>query len=415
MKKVLAWIKIGLLGIVFISCHGKESISNFVPELDTKSQVSISIVGYMDHIEDFTWLINDFQKIYPNVEICYTCLNNYEMDLQNRFVTGRSVDIYMQPVSNQSRKPELNPYISNAYNLLQSNINFSAFNPDILKYVSNENIVYGVPIFSEIYGMVVNKNLFNQCGVSVPADISELYSACTEFSKKGYKTPVLAQQQYYGQSFISRFVESSNNENDLESAFTDAINMARGFLWCKFIHSDSYNLKTEDDAVMQRFFIGDIPMAFVPVSVFASSRFLEAQSNTFSKNPFEYVFVPSPFLKSEKIIYFTNDNSLNFSVFKNSENRDYACEFLRFMTKNENLKKLSEVSRRPLCLNNNLELENKFFDFSKGEAIFCKNQDDFINEKIAINSLQFFKYSEYWCKTCWVEYKKNKKAYLELN
>ena len=48
-----------------------------------------------------------------------------------------------------------------------------------------------VPVFSNTYGMFVNKDLFEKEGLSVPKTYRELVEVCKAFRDKGYKNPLM--------------------------------------------------------------------------------------------------------------------------------------------------------------------------------------------------------------------------------
>ncbi|MCR5233847.1 MAG: extracellular solute-binding protein [Lachnospiraceae bacterium] len=48
-----------------------------------------------------------------------------------------------------------------------------------------------VPVFSNTYGMLVNKNLFEKEGLSVPTTYKELLEVCNSFRGKGYDNPLM--------------------------------------------------------------------------------------------------------------------------------------------------------------------------------------------------------------------------------
>jgi ABC-type glycerol-3-phosphate transport system substrate-binding protein len=48
-----------------------------------------------------------------------------------------------------------------------------------------------VPFFSNPYGMLVNNDLFEKEGLSVPSTYQELVEVCDAFLEKGYKNPIM--------------------------------------------------------------------------------------------------------------------------------------------------------------------------------------------------------------------------------
>ena len=48
-----------------------------------------------------------------------------------------------------------------------------------------------LPVFSTTYGMLVNNDLFEKEGLSVPTTYPELVAVCNAFREKGYANPIM--------------------------------------------------------------------------------------------------------------------------------------------------------------------------------------------------------------------------------
>ena len=83
------------------------------------------------------------------------------------------------------------------------------------------------------------------------------------------------------------------------------------------------------DAVILRFFEGDIPMMTCSGDTVSGTKKRESRSEAFIDNPFEYAFVPIPM--SDEGACFLDMPNLQFSVNKDSANLDMANEFMRFL------------------------------------------------------------------------------------
>ena len=94
------------------------------------------------------------------------------------------------------------------------------------------------------------------------------------------------------------------------------------------------------DAVILRFFEGDVPMMTASGDTVSGTEKRESRSEAFIANPFEYTFVPIPM--SDEGAYFLDMPNLQFSVNKDSKNLDVANEFMRFLITSEELNRMAQ-------------------------------------------------------------------------
>ena len=76
----------------------------------------------------------------------------------------------------------------------------------------------------------------------------------------------------------------------------------------------------------------------------------ESKSEAFSKDPFEYQFLYVPFGDEGGFEYMESWNG--FSVNKGSDNKDYAVEFMRFLTTEEQINVMASVKGMPSVAKN---------------------------------------------------------------
>ena len=114
----------------------------------------------------------------------------------------------------------------------------------------------------------------------------------------------------------------------------------------QFLDDSGVNLnecdKIEDnyDAVILRFFEGDIPMMTCSGDTVSGTKKRESRSETFTANPFTYTFVPLPIADDGAI--FLDMSNLQFSVNKNGANLDVSNEFMRFLITSEELNEMEQ-------------------------------------------------------------------------
>lgn len=107
----------------------------------------------------FQEYIEEFQKLYPNVNIEYEGVTDYANGVTTRLSTGDWGDICMIPTTVD--KDELGTYFTNfgSYETLSQTYDFV----DNFKYGDD---VYGIPSMANVQGIVYNKAVFEEAGIT---------------------------------------------------------------------------------------------------------------------------------------------------------------------------------------------------------------------------------------------------------
>ena len=77
MKRVLTVLLALLLVLLAASCGKKTDDETFTPALDTETACKISVVGSYDNFEALEAEFDRFNEYYPNVELSYTKIDDY--------------------------------------------------------------------------------------------------------------------------------------------------------------------------------------------------------------------------------------------------------------------------------------------------------------------------------------------------
>ena len=103
--------------------------------------------------------------------------------------------------------------------------------------------------------------------------------------------------------------------------------------------------KIEDNytKVILRFFEGDVPMMICAGDTVSGTKKRETQSEAYTKNPFEYTYIPIPL--TEEGGYFMDSPSVEFSVNKDCKDLDMTNEFMRFLVSKPELNSLASLKR----------------------------------------------------------------------
>lgn len=160
------------------------------PEADTASSdeeaeiyMFISSPEYADAINE---LIDAYKEVAPNVTINYeTTQNDYPTMLKAKLNSGEVPDIF----ASTSGK-EIDVYREWSYNL-ENEALAQTIDPavaEMMKSSEEGGGLYGIAIKGNFFGMIYNKEILEECGVTeFPSTISELEAACEKISAKGYK------------------------------------------------------------------------------------------------------------------------------------------------------------------------------------------------------------------------------------
>ena len=213
------------------------------------------------------------------------------------------------------------------------------------------------PIFSNTYGMLVNKDLFEKEGLTVPTTYKELIDICKAFSDKGYKSPIMGFTNEETTSLFTLTVypffcgtvaddaEAVKKLNALDPSAGEymrpSLEKLEQFLKESCVDLDACSkIENNYDAVILRFFEGDVPMMTCSGDTVSGTKKRESRSEAFIANPFAYTFVPVPM--SDDGATFLDMSNLQFSVNKDSANLEMANEFMRFLITSRELNEIAQ-------------------------------------------------------------------------
>ena len=80
MKKILCIILALCMAVPLTACGGKtqeNTAAEFTPALDTDTSCSITVAGSYDNFEALETEFDRFNEIYPNVQLSYVKLDDY--------------------------------------------------------------------------------------------------------------------------------------------------------------------------------------------------------------------------------------------------------------------------------------------------------------------------------------------------
>ncbi len=361
IKTIISMALVAMLAVDVAGCGQGSTSKEFSTKYSSDTEYKLSVVGTYSNFESLESAIERFYAHYPNGEIEYTYLDDYRNTIVQALAGQEPPDIYVvQPWMYGNE--QFDSLFNGAEDLSdpELGINLDCIRSG-LKWEMDDGKTLTLPIFATSYGMLVNMDIFEKEGLKVPKNFGELKETCDKLKAAGYESPVMGSNTTttpgIGYSFAypmfaktvkdDRSIES--NLNNLEPSAGEAMRPALSRLkefvdyGCIDISKCSEEIENDYEAVILRFFEGDVPMMLCSGDVVSGTKKRESKSEAFSANPFKYDFYVAP--SGDKGGYYMDSMSLLFSVNKHSANLDMTNEFIRFLTSKEELGLMAEKKR----------------------------------------------------------------------
>lgn len=364
-RKVLCILMTVIVASQMVSCTktiSETSISGknkqeFTPRLDTEKKVSLEMAGFMGNFEALDQVVNNFNEIYPNVTITYEH-NDYYM-LSEYIKNNQGLDIFMVKDENiYYPEVEVNNVLPYCLDLGAQDIDLSAINQEVLEAGRIDGALVRIPLALNPCGIVVNETLLQKEGLSVPKNYEEFIQTMQTLKERGY-TPLQGSQGHlYAEISLNMLMniiaEDDSLLTQLESGDNAAVEKVQpvfeklntiidnGYtdyeLNCTY-PSDNY------DAAILSFFKGDVPFWVCNAESFSGAKKRESKSEEYSKNPFNYEFMYAPY--GDNGAYAYTEAWYGFAVNKDSDDVDYAVEFMRFLATGSQLNLMATIKGMP--------------------------------------------------------------------
>lgn len=199
MKKVLAISLSAAMVFPLAACGGKkEEVKKTEIDVNyadiklgedyTDLKADLRMLTHRTDIVDtsFKQFLEDFKKIYPNINVEFEAITNYADDITTRLSTGDWGDICMIPTSVD--KDELGNYFS-PYGTKEEVS--TIYEEKFLNNFTYENNVYGIPSMANVNGIVYNKRVFEEAGITeAPTTPEEFIADLTAIKEKTEATPL---------------------------------------------------------------------------------------------------------------------------------------------------------------------------------------------------------------------------------
>ncbi len=361
MKKTICTLLAVLLLAGLTACGPKEQETvteeGFVPSLDTSVNCFINVAGGYDNFEALEAEFDRFNEYYPNVELKYTKIDDFNNMIGTVLNGDEAPDIYVN-YSWMYGREQYQSSIDHAEDLSDPalGIDLDCIRSNIILNTEDGTLPM-IPVFSNTYGMLVNNDLFEKEGLSVPETYQELVAVCDAFREKGYENPIMGfckeeTTSLFTLTIYPFFCGTVAQDADAVRKFNSIDPFAGEYMrpslekivqFLNDAHVDLENcaqIENNYDAVILRFFEGDVPMMTCSGDTVSGTKKRESRSEAFIANPFSYAFAPVPM--SDEGANFLDMPNLQFSVNKDSQNLEMANEFMRFLITSEELNEMAQ-------------------------------------------------------------------------
>ena len=381
MKKAISLLLTATMGLGMVACTVPKADvdKGFSPTLDKSTRYHNTIAGGYDNFEALETEFDRFNEYYPNVELVFTKVDDYNNMIGTVLNGNDAPDIYVN-YSWMYGREQYSSCIEHAENLADPalNLNLDCIRGNIMLNTDDGTLPM-VPVFANTYGMLVNKKLFEKEGLNVPTTYKELVDVCNAFREKGYANPMMGFSQKETTSLFSLTIypyfcgtvagdaEAVKKLNSLDPSAGEylrpSLEKVTQFMNDGCVDLDSCEqIENNYDAVILRFFEGDIPMMTCSGDTVSGTKKRESRSEAFIANPFDYAFVPIPV--SDDGAYFLDMPNLQFSVNKDSANLDMANEFMRFLITSRELNQMA-MNKGLMSPTKDLSFNNMYAAFGK--------------------------------------------------
>ena len=362
MKKAMCMFLAVLMILGLAACGAEKqeaapTEAGFKPALDSSSSCHISVAGGYSNFEALEAEFDRFNEYYPNVDLTFTKVDDYNNMIGMVLNGNDAPDIYVN-YSWMYGRDQYQDSIDHAENLADPSLglDLDCIRSNMILNTGDGTLPM-VPVFSNTYGMLVNNDLFKKEGLSIPTTYQELVAVCNAFREKGYENPLMGFSREETTSlftltiypfFCGTLAQDEEAVKKLNSLDPSAGEYMRSSLEkiVQFLNDSCVNLdacaeiENNYEAVILRFFEGDVPMMTCSGDTVSGTKKRESRSEAFLAKPFSYSFVPVPM--SDEGAVFLDMPNLQFSVNKDSANLEMANEFMRFLVTSRELSEMAQ-------------------------------------------------------------------------
>ena len=333
--------------------------AGFTPALDTEASITVNVVGGFDNFPSLEKVALDFNEYYPNVLINYQKIDDYSNERDMLLTDNPDVDIFMANNTVVKNDPVIMDVV---VDLADENLNFdlSALDEGVLESAKSGDSLYRLPLYSVCSGLIVNKTLLEENGLSIPTNYDEFVNCCQVLSEAGY-TPIygydtdgaaIFSKGLYNSMVMTMAAKANTDgtaddalnagEEGAEEIFLEPLKREQEFAELGYYSKEANaSITNSYEEAILRFFEGDVPFLACTSETMSGTAKRESKSEAFTANPFEYTFIAAPLGDGGAYIYVNSSEGL--AINKNGANLDYAEEFLRFYCQVDELNSSADI------------------------------------------------------------------------
>lgn len=365
MKRIVSvFLAAALLAVSLPACGIKSSSSNadgstaaFKPSVDTSTTATVDIVGVMDNFESLEAVIEDFNKIYPNVTVNYAKMDDYANTMPAKVLSSDPPEIFMSYRSYFLKNKDL---VDAMLDLSDLGLDTGIVYPEVADACQYGGKMCLVPLMLNYQGAAVNTTLLKKEGLDIPATYDDFIKACDTLEQKGY-TPLQGFPDTIYPNFLYNEwrvrLSREKNFDEIAEALNTGADGCGEYLRKSFqvladyrdkgYFKDSVNSAIEDsyDNAILHFFEGSTPFLICSSETVSGMKKRETKSDAFTKSPFSYEFCVLPVTDQGTTAVVDVWNA--FSIAKNSDQVELAKEFIRFLFTADELNKMAEIKGLP--------------------------------------------------------------------
>ena len=340
MKK-LNCLAISILSVALLASCGGNEAKEFKPALDVETKCNIRVVGDYGNFEALEAAFDRFNFYYPHVTLTYEKLDDYNNSLGTVLESDNKPNIFLSYTWMMGNE-KYNNVVSHMEDLSDAKLklDLNCLRQSLVNKTA-EGKVLMVPVFSRTYGTLV-------------------LNVSASFKEKGYKSPMMGYSLKSSSCLMNTIaypafvaslaknpeaLEKANNLNPEAGEYMrEALTKVKQLVDNGVVNLEECD-KIEDNytKVILRFFEGDVPMMICAGDTVSGTKKRETQSEAYTKNPFEYTYIPIPL--TEEGGYFMDSPSVEFSVNKDCKDLEMTNEFMRFLVSKPELNSLASLKR----------------------------------------------------------------------
>ncbi len=216
MKKIISLVIALCMALTLAACAGKsqkEAVSETVSATpgatpgtqdtvkeseprEVELNIMMGFPQYMDQWESYCKQFEDKMLAEENIKVKVNLempsSDQYESVLQARLTGDDAPDLYTVHSNNLKTYNEAG-YLTD----LSGESLAGKIYDNVKKTVSVENKLLAVPIESQAWGVLYNKDIFQECGLKAPDTLEDLKNICQVLKDKGYPPFLLAYQEQW--------------------------------------------------------------------------------------------------------------------------------------------------------------------------------------------------------------------------